>query len=60
VSKHFLELISLWVAPFARGHGAGDTAARSVRIGIATCGLFSDVSTPLLPSSGVTRRALPV
>jgi hypothetical protein len=28
VSKHILELISLWVAPFAHGHGAGDSAVR--------------------------------
>ncbi|MGH3800198.1 MAG: GNAT family N-acetyltransferase, partial [Pseudonocardiaceae bacterium] len=28
MSKHFLELISLWVAPFAHGHGAGDSAVR--------------------------------
>lgn len=30
MSKHIFELISLWVAPFAHGHGAGDSAVRRV------------------------------
>ncbi|MFI5776721.1 GNAT family N-acetyltransferase [Nocardia sp. NPDC051570] len=51
-----VELISMWVAPFARGHGVGDAAVNFIVARAHPCDVVLSVKSGNAPAIGLYRR----